>query len=112
LINYNNKKFRCISTSENGEVSSDTIFIYQQNNDIITSSYIGRHILEGHLLGTVDTSGVINMCYHQINTKKELMTGSCISTPEILENGKIRLHEEWQWTSGDKSNGNSILEEL
>ena len=25
---------------------------------------------------------------------------------------KIRLHENWKWTSGDKSEGNSIIEEI
>lgn len=40
------------------------------------------------------------------------MTGTCNSRPELLKNGKIRLHEEWQWTSGDKSKGKSILEEI
>jgi hypothetical protein len=29
-----------------------------------------------------------------------------------MENGKIRLYEEWQWTSGDQSKGSSILEEI
>jgi len=40
------------------------------------------------------------------------MTGICKSKPEILPNGKIRLHERWQWTSGDLSLGQSIIEEL
>lgn len=26
-------------------------------------------------------------------------------------NGKIRLHETWEWTSGDQSKGQSIIEE-
>ncbi len=51
------------------------------------------------------------MRYHQINDRGEIMTGFCKSTPEIMENGKIRLHEKWQWTSGDFSEGNSVLEE-
>jgi hypothetical protein len=51
------------------------------------------------------------MRYHQINDNDELMTGICFSTPEILENGKIRLHESWEWTSGDQSKGTSIIEE-
>tara|TARA_B110000259_G_scaffold11504_1_gene12482 strand:+ start:72 stop:215 length:144 start_codon:yes stop_codon:yes gene_type:complete len=25
---------------------------------------------------------------------------------------KIRLHESWEWTSGDKSKGQSIIEEI
>jgi hypothetical protein len=52
------------------------------------------------------------MRYHQINHNNELMTGLCKSKPEMLENGKIRLHETWEWTSGDKSKGQSIIEEL
>ena len=52
------------------------------------------------------------MRYHHVNTKGELMTGICESTPEVLSNGKIRLHEEWKWTSGDCSYGKSIVEEI
>jgi hypothetical protein len=51
------------------------------------------------------------MRYHQVNDNGELMTGTCQSAPEILPNGKIRLHERWDWTSGDKSKGRSIIEE-
>jgi hypothetical protein len=29
-----------------------------------------------------------------------------------MENGKLRMHESWQWTSGDFSSGNSIIEEI
>ena len=65
-----------------------------------------------YLIGLVDHLGNIDMRYHQVNDKDELMTGICISKPEILENGKIRLHENWEWTSGDKSKGTSIIEEL
>ena len=59
----------------------------------------------------VDNLGNIEMRYHQVNENDELMTGICKSAPEILENGKIRLHEKWEWTSGDKSKGTSIIEE-
>jgi hypothetical protein len=40
------------------------------------------------------------------------MTGICTSTPEVLENKKIILHEKWQWTSGDMSKGESVIEEI
>lgn len=111
-INYNNKKFRPISNTENGETSSETIFEYKQEGNILTSTYSGGKIIKGHLIGLVDENGNIDMRYHQINEKGELMTGICNSTPELLENGKIRLHEKWQWTTGDNSEGNSILEEI
>ena len=44
--------------------------------------------------------------------KGMLMSGICTSKPEIMKNGKVRLREHWQWTSGDKSIGESILEEI
>ena len=111
-INYNNRKFRPVANSDNGEVSSDMVFHYQQTDNILTCTYEGKHIIKGHLIGLVDENGCIEMKYHQINANGELMTGVCQSKPEIMENGKIRLHESWQWTSGDQSKGNSILEEL
>ena len=111
-MNYNNKKFKPVSNSENGEISSDMIFHYEQTGKILTCNYQGIKILKGHLIGLVDDVGNINMKYHQINQNGVLMTGTCNSRPELLKNGKIRLHEEWQWTSGDKSKGKSILEEI
>ena len=86
--------------------------MYKQEGNILTSDYAGGQIKKGHLIGLVDEQGNIEMRYHQVNAKGELMTGVCFSTPEIMENGKIRLHEAWKWTSGDGSKGNSILEEM
>ncbi len=111
-MNYNNRKFRPISNSENGEVSNDMIFHYKQTDKILTCNYHGEKIISGHLIGLVDNEGTIEMKYHQVNKNGELMTGVCHSKPELLENGKIRLHENWQWTSGNKSKGNSVLEEV
>lgn len=111
MINYHNKQFKPVSNSENGETSSETIFHYVQNGNILTSDYSGGKILKGHLIGLVDPDGHIDMRYHQVNEKGELMTGICTSVPELLPNGKLRLHEIWQWTSGDQSKGQSIIEE-
>ncbi|MEQ9299791.1 MAG: n-acetylglutamate synthase [Cyclobacteriaceae bacterium] len=111
-MNYNNRKFRPVQNSENGETSAATIFEYKQEGNILTSEYQGGQIHKGHLIGLVDESGKINMRYHQVNSKGELMTGICSSAPEKMPNGKIRLHETWQWTSGDQSSGKSILEEI
>tara|TARA_R110001592_G_scaffold65325_4_gene200561 strand:+ start:530 stop:865 length:336 start_codon:yes stop_codon:yes gene_type:complete len=111
-MNYHNRKFRSVSNTENGETSADTIFEYRQEGNILTALYQGGQIIKGHLIGSVDDQGYIDMRYHQVNRKGELMTGKCHSRPEVLSNGKIRLHEIWEWTSGDFSKGNSILEEL
>lgn len=91
-MNYNNKKFRPVQNSENGETSEETIFEYKQTGNILTSEYKGGQIIKGHLIGLVDEDGTIEMRYHQINNKGELMTGICLSKPELSKSGKIRLH--------------------
>lgn len=111
MINYHNKTFVPIQNTENGESSSQTVFHYKQEGNILTSTYSGGEILKGQLIGLVDERGNIEMRYQQVNQKGELRTGKCSSKPEILANGKIRLHEKWEWTSGDRSKGESTLEE-
>ena len=110
-INYNGKIFRPVQNTENGETTSETTFLYKQNGNILTSEYSGGKIKVGHLIGLVSEDGSIDIRYHQINEKGELMTGICQSTPELLPNGKLRLHEAWQWTAGDRSKGSSVIEE-
>ncbi len=111
MINYDGKYFRPVSNTENGETSGDTLFKYRQEGNILTAEYAGGKIKYGHLIGLVDENGNIDMRYHQINDHGVIMTGLCKSTPEFMTNGKIRLHETWEWTCGDKSKGQSIIEE-
>lgn len=112
MINYDGKKFRAILNSENGEVSEDLIFEYRQIGDLLSCHYSGTQIRKGFLLGIVSPSGVIEMTYQQVNFQNELRTGKCISTPEVMKNGRICLHEVWEWTNGDLSSGYSLLEEI
>jgi hypothetical protein len=93
-------------------MANETKFHYKQVGNILSSEYSGGKFLTRHLIGLEDKDGNIDVKYHQLNIRHELMNGVCKSKPEILNNGKIRLHETWEWASGDKSKGNSIIEEL
>ncbi|KLT63732.1 hypothetical protein [Pedobacter sp. BMA] len=112
MINYNNRIFIPSSNSENGETSEETKFHYSQVGNVLTASYSGGQIQTGHLIGIVSADGSIDMRYHQVNESGQLMTGICNSVPEILPSGKIRLHETWEWTSGDRSKGFSVIDEV
>jgi hypothetical protein len=112
MLNYNNKTFRSIQNSATGEVSSATVFRYRQEGDVVTAEYEGGEIVFGTLIATVDKHGVLDMRYQHLNKAAELMTGQCISTPELLDDGRIRLHEKWQWTCGDGAKGESVVEEV
>ena len=111
MITYDSKIFKPISNTNNGETSSETTFLYKQIGSILQVEYSGGRIQLGHIIGLVDEYGNIDMQYHQVNDRGDIMTGNCKLVPEVLENGKLRLHETWEWTSGDKLKGKSILEE-
>lgn len=110
-INLNNKKFKSEFNSKNGEVSDQTIFSYNQEDNIIWAEYSGGHIVKSNIVGKV-IENHIEFVYQHINKENELMTGNCKSYPEKTENGKIRLKEIWQWTCKDNSPGNSTLIEI
>lgn len=111
-INYNNRKFASVENSETGEVSAETVFHYHQKENLIWAEYAGGEIVFGNLLAKIVENDCLEMRYQHLNESGELMTGKCFSTPEILADGRIRLYEKWQWTSGDFSAGESILEEI
>ena len=111
MINLDGKIFYTVTNSPGGEVNSDTIFYYSQNAEIVSAIYSGGGIKAGHLIAVVNEDGLLNMQYHHINDKNEIKTGKCISIPEVLPNGKLRLHEKWQWTCDDFSKGESVIEE-
>lgn len=109
---YNNKIFKPASNSSNGEVDNTTRFHYHQDGSIVWAEYSGGSIKKGSLIATVKEDGSLDMRYHHVNLDGQLMTGKCVSTPETMEDGRLRLKETWQWTSGDGSTGESVLEEV
>jgi len=111
-ISYDNRRFRSVSNSEIGEVSFETVFHYHQSADIVWAEYSGGAVERGSLIALVLDDDSLDMRYQHINVKGELMTGRCHSTPELLPDGRVRLHETWQWTSGDLSSGESVIEEI
>lgn len=111
-ISYDGKVFRSVSNSRNGEVSSATEFHYKQTGNVVAGTYGGGEIVFGTLLALCDDQGELDMRYQHVNQAGELMTGTCRSTPELLPDCRIRLHESWQWTCKDMGRGESVLEEI
>ena len=111
MIHYDQKVFRSSSNTDNGDVDTETLFYYHQQGDIVWAEYAGGSVVRGSLIAKADSRGVLDMRYHHLNRNGELMTGVCRSVPELLPDGRIRLHESWQWTSGDGSSGQSVVEE-
>lgn len=108
-VNLDGKYFTSIENSESGEVDNSTIFFYHQKNDIIWAEYQGGSIIKGSLVGKID-SNKLTFTYQHINTERQIKTGNCFSSLEILENRKYKIYESWQWSTGES--GKSIIMEI
>lgn len=111
-INYDGRIFVPKINSENGEVSEQTVFTYHQAGKLLWAEYSGGDILKGFLVGSVLDNGELDFVYRHMNRDMQIKTGKCHSVPTVQESGKIELSEQWEWTSGDYSKGESLLAEV
>lgn len=109
---YNGKRFTPVSNTKNGEAAGETIFYYHQDGSTVWAEYSGGPVLRGFLVGTVHSGGDIDFAYEHISGESVIRTGRGHSTPELLSDGRVRLHEKWNLTSGDCSSGESTLDEI
>jgi hypothetical protein len=111
-VSYEGRRFRSVENSASGEVGPETVFAYRQSGDVVSATYEGGGVRSGVLIATADGGGNLDARYAHVNASGGLMTGECRTTPEVLPDGRLRLHEEWRWTSGDGSSGRSVVEEI
>ncbi|ACM20410.1 hypothetical protein Geob_2055 [Geotalea daltonii FRC-32] len=111
-INYDNRYFKSISNSTNGDAGDETVFHYRQEGDLVWATYRGGQVRFGTLVAKIGCDGALDMRYQHLNDHGQLMTGVCRSVPELLPDGHLRLHEKWRWTCRDGSEGESVIEEL
>jgi hypothetical protein len=112
MIDYDAREFRSVANSDGGDVDDTTTFHYHQRDNIVWATYEGGAVLFGTLLAQVDTLGNLDMRYQHVSVDGVFKSGRCQSRPEILSDGRLRLHERWRWTDGAEGAGESIVEEL
>jgi hypothetical protein len=96
--------------NEGGEVSADTRFHFEQDGDRIHAEYEGGTIVEGHLVGTF-TDGCWDVRYVQLHADGETATGRSVGEVTILDDGRVRVADDWEWESKE-GGGSSVLEEV
>lgn len=110
-MDLDGKIFKALSNTGSGEVDGQTVFTYHQEEDLVWAEYSGGRILKGHLLGKWN-EGKLEINYHHINLEGRIMAGKCISVPESLDDGRLKLNEKWRWYNGDQSVGTSEIVEV
>lgn len=111
-FSFDNRLFISAANTPNGDCDSLTRFHYRQQGPRVWATYRGGRVQFGSLVAVGDQQGRLDMRYHHIDDGGRLRTGACKATPELLADGRLRLHEEWQWTNGDLSSGRSVVEEI
>ena len=111
-IDFDRRRFRTVRNSDAGESSSETVFHYRQKGSVVWATYTGGNVAFGTLLARVDGRGRLDMVYQHLNKNGDFRSGSCRARTAVLPDGRYRLHEAWQWTSGATGKGRSISEEV
>jgi hypothetical protein len=107
---YEGREFGLVENTSNGDNRPGVRFIYRQAGNHVWATYEGGEVKFGSLVARVLPGGELDMRYQHWGPGG-VRTGKCRSTPEWLGDGRLRLHEEWQWTNGDGSAGRGVIEE-
>ena len=93
-------------------MDDSTLFNYRQSGDVVWATYQGGQIAFGTMIGVTRADGSLDLRYQHVTTAGEMRTGRCHSTPELLDDGRVRLHESWKWTEGADGSGTSMVEQV
>ena len=83
---------------------------YFQRGDLVWAEFSGAGVVAGRLVGTCRPDGVIEAAYCLVGSSGETVAGTCVSTPTVLPDGRVRLTERWRRMDG--SSGVSVIEEI
>ena len=110
-IDYNDKYFVGVENYDSGDLTAETVFHYRQNGEVVWGTFEGGGAVHGNLVAKVLEGGRLEMVWQYLNRDGKFIGGTCISTPEILPDGRIRLKESWQIAGGGEM-GKSVIEEV
>jgi hypothetical protein len=88
------------------------VFLYRQKGSVVWATYRGGDVALGTLLARADRAGRLEMVYQHLNKNGDFRSGRCRARTEVLPDGRYRLHETWEWTSGATGKGRSLTEEV
>lgn len=106
-LDYDGRRFRAVGYGPDGPSA-----LYRQSGDLLWAEFSGGHARRGSLTGLVAPDGTLEFAYTMVLATGEVIAGRCVSTPEIMADGRIRLHEKWERYGEHAASGESELEEV
>ena len=109
MIDYGGRRFRPVG-SVPGAAGSTSAGHYHQDGNVVWAEFSGPSVQIGRLVGTCRPDGAIDATYCYVTTAGETIAGACVSTPTMLDDGRVLLTESWRRLDG--SSGVSHIEEF
>jgi hypothetical protein len=109
VINYDGKRFRKVLKDPADDAPTA---LYRQRGDLVWAEFAGGDVRRGSLAGTRDADGVISFSYSMVLDDGRVVSGHSVNTPEVLDDGRIRLHERWERYGAHADSGISSIEEV
>lgn len=109
MINYDGRRFRAADADPDGRAP---VALYRQDGDLVWGEFAGGEVRRGSLAGTCEPDGTIDFAYCMVRADGRVISGRCVSTPQLLVDGRIRLHETWERYGQHADRGTSYLEEV
>lgn len=107
MIDYHGRRFR-----SRGKGPGAAVTTYRQDGDLIWAELSGSGVRRGALTGRCAPDGSLEFAYTMVREDGRVIAGRCRSTPEVLEDGRVVLHETWERFAPYASTGVGELEEL
>jgi hypothetical protein len=106
MIDYDGRRFRRPG-SDGGAVA-----VYHQDGDVVWVEVAGGEVRRGSLTGLRGQDGTLHLGYTIVLTTGDLICGRTVNTPEVGEDGRLRLHEDWERFVPRADAGQGYLEEV
>ena len=105
LPEYGGRRFRPVGDGAPGAEGR-----YFQDGDLVWAEFSGAAVRAGRLVGTRRPDGALDAAYCFLTAAGETVAGACLTTPELLADGRLLLTEHWRRLDG--SSGVSRIEEV
>jgi len=108
VLDYDGRLFRAAGEGE----TDGSVARYHQDGKVLWGEFAGGQVRRGSIAGTVGPDGGLHFGYCMVLGDGDVILGRCRSRPELLDDGRIRLTEQWERYGPHAATGVSYLEEI
>jgi hypothetical protein len=106
-MNLTGMTFQAVSNSPNGSLTTETQMRFTSDEKVVLGTYDGGSIVAGHIIAKHAGESGLEMLYQGATTGGEIQAGKALATFARDEEGRLHMHLDWQWLTGDGSRGQS-----